>query len=167
MIMTEGERAGGRCYEDFEMGMVMRHSLGRTVTATDNAWFSLLTVNSNPIHFDSHYASQTEFGRPIVNSAFTLALVTGLTVADVSQFGVNLGWDKVRMPAPVFEGDTIYAQTVVLSVRESASRPTMGLVHVRSTGFTQDGKVVLEFERTILIYKRAYLPKLPLPAIKR
>jgi itaconyl-CoA hydratase len=153
----------GRCYEDFEPGMVIRHALGRTVTQTDNAWFTLLTVNTNPIHFDAHYAEQTEFGRPLVNSTFTLALVTGLSVADVSQYGVNLGWDEVRMPAPVFEGDTIYAQTEVLSVRESKSRPAMGLVEIKTTGFKQDGTVVIEFRRTILVYKRGHVPELPRP----
>jgi itaconyl-CoA hydratase len=153
----------GRCYEDFEPGMVIRHALGRTVTQTDNAWFTLLTVNSNPIHFDAHYAAQTEFGKPLVNSTFTLALVTGLSVADVSQYGVNLGWDEVRMPAPVFEGDTIYAQTEVLSVRESKSRPAMGLVEIKTSGFKQDGTVVIEFRRTILVYKRGHVPEHPQP----
>ena len=104
----------------------MRHPLGRTVTATDNIWSSLMTVNTNPIHFDAHYASQTEFGRPLMNSCFTIALVTGLSVADVSRNAVNLGWDEVRMPAPLFEGDTVYAQSKVLSTRESKSRPTHG-----------------------------------------
>ena len=113
-----------RCYEDFEVGTVIRHSLGRTVTATDNSWFTLLTNNTNPIHFDRHYAAQTEFGQPLVNSTFTLALVVGLSVADVSQNAVNLGWEDIRMPAPVFEGDTIYAETEVLSTRESGSRPS-------------------------------------------
>lgn len=156
----------GRCYEDFEVGMVMRHALGRTVTATDNTWFSLLTVNSNPIHIDAHYSAQTEFGRPLMNSTFTLALVTGLTVADVSQYAVNLGWDQVRMPAPVFEGDTIYAQTEVLGMRESKSRPHMGLVEIKTIGFKQDGVVVMEFRRTILVYKRGHVPKLPVPEVK-
>jgi itaconyl-CoA hydratase len=160
-------RRGGRCYEDFTVGMILRHPLGRTITATDNAWFALLTVNTNPLHFDAHYAAQTEFGRPLVNSAFTIALVTGLSVADVSQYGVNLGWDEVRMPAPVFEGDTIYAQSEVLSRRESASRPQMGIVEVRSTGFKQDGTVVLEFRRTILVYKRGFVPSQPVPAPRR
>src|ERR1700680_2401098 len=113
-------------FEDFKAGMLIRHPVGRTVRATDNTWFSLLTVNGNPIHFDAHYAAQTEFKRPLVNSAFTLALVTGLSVADVSRSAVNLGWDEVRMPAPVFEGDTLYAQTKVLRARESKSRPHMG-----------------------------------------
>jgi itaconyl-CoA hydratase len=164
--MSETTRTGGRCLEDFEEGMVIRHPLGRTVTATDNAWFSLLTVNTNPIHFDAHYASQTEFGRPLVNSTLTLAIVTGLSVADVSQYAINLGWDEVRMPAPVFEGDTIYAQTEVLSKRESKSRPHMGLVEIKTTGFKEDGTIVMEFRRTILVYKREHVPRQPLPGPK-
>ncbi|HTS30227.1 MAG TPA: MaoC family dehydratase [Bryobacteraceae bacterium] len=161
--MTES-RSGGRCYEDFVVGMVIRHTLGRTVTAADNTWFTLLTVNPNPIHFNRHYAAQTEFRQPLVNSTFTLALVTGLSVADVSQYAVNLGWDEVRMPAPVFEGDTIYAQTEVLTTRESKSRPHMGLVEIKTTGFKQDGTVVLTFRRTILVYKRGHVPQLPAPS---
>jgi itaconyl-CoA hydratase len=157
----------GRHYEDFEPGMLIRHPLGRTVSATDNTWFTLLTVNTNPIHFDAHYSAQTEFGEPLVNSTFTLALVTGLTVADVSQYAVNLGWDEVRMPAPVFEGDTIYAQTEVLSKRESKSRPNMGLVEIKTTGFKQDGIIVMEFRRTILVYKRGHSPSLPIPQPKQ
>jgi acyl dehydratase len=128
--MTESAELGGRCFEDFVVGMVIRHPLGRTVTAEDNAWTTLIAVNTNPIHFDAHYAAQTEFGKPLVNSPFILALVTGLSVADISRYGVNLGWDEVRMPAPVFEGDTIYAQSEVLSARESKSRPHMGVVEV-------------------------------------
>lgn len=156
----------GRCYEDFEVGMVIRHPVGRTVTATDNAWFTLLTNNSNPIHFDRHYAAQTEFGQPLVNSTFTLALVVGLSVADISRNAVNLGWDEVRLPAPVFEGDTIYAETEVLSRRESGSRPTMGIVEIRTRGFKQDGTVVITFRRTILVYKRGQAPTRPRPAAK-
>jgi itaconyl-CoA hydratase len=151
----------GRCYEDFEVGAVLRHPLGRTVTATDNTWFTLLTMNSNPIHFDVHYSAQTEFGRPLMNSTFTLALITGISVADVSQHAVNLGWDEVRIPAPVFEGDTIYAQTEILSKRESKSRLHMGLVEIKTTGFKQDGTVVMEFRRTILVYKRGHEPQPP------
>ena len=161
-----GARGGGRCFEDFEVGMVLRHPLGRTVTATDNAWFSLLTVNTNPIHFDAHYSAQTEFGKPLVDSTFTLAVVTGLSVADVSQYAVNLGWEYVKLPAPVFEGDTIYAQSEVLSTRESKSRPHMGLVQVKTVGFNQDGTVVMEFSRTILVYKRGHVPERPVPTIK-
>jgi acyl dehydratase len=163
---TAASRARGRCYEDFEVGMVIRHPIGRTISAADNTWFTLVTVNTNPIHFDAHYSAQTEFGRPLVNSTFTLALVTGLSVADVSQYAVNLGWDEVRMPAPVFEGDTIYVQTEVLSRRESTSRPHMGLVEIKSTGFKQDGTIVMEFRRTIMVYKRGHEPQPPLPTPK-
>ena len=156
----------GPSYEDFEVGAILPHALGRTISATDNAWFSLLTVNTNPIHFDAHYASQTEFGKPLVNSTFTLALVLGLSVADVSRRAVNLGWDAVRLPAPVYEGDTLYARSEVLSKRESASRPHMGIVQVKTTGFKADGTVVIEFSRTILVFKRGQGPKIPVPEAK-
>lgn len=149
----------GRCFEDFVPGSVLRHELGRTVSTTDNTWFTLLTVNSNPIHFDAHYASQTEFGRPLVNSTLTLAIVTGLSVADVSRHAVNLGWDEVRLPAPVFEGDTIYAETEVLSARPSKSRSNMGVVEIKTTGFKQDGTVVIHYRRSILVYKRGHEPQ--------
>jgi acyl dehydratase len=157
MAIKDGWR--GRVYEDFGVGDIYRHPLGRTVTQTDNIWFTLLTVNSNPIHFDAHYAGQTEFGKPLVDSTFTLALVTGLSVSDVSQNGINLGWDEVRMPAPVFEGDTIYAQSEVLSCRESKSRPERGIIQVKTTGYNQDGTVVLTFKRSIMVYKRGYVPE--------
>jgi itaconyl-CoA hydratase len=162
--MTESTPTAGRFFEDFQVGMVLRHSLGRTISATDNAWFSLLTVNTNPIHFDAHYAAQTEFGKPLVNSTFTLALVLGLSVSDVSRNAVNLGWDEIRLPAPVFEGDTLYAQSEILSTRESQSRPGMGIVQVKTTGYKQDGTVIMEFRRTILVFKRAYAPRQPLPS---
>ena len=155
-----------RGYEDFEVGQVIRHRSGRTVTSTDNVWFTLLTNNTNPIHFDRHYAAQTEFGQPLVNSTFTLALVVGLSVADISQNAVNLGWQDVRLPAPVFEGDTIYAETRILSVRESNSRPTMGIVEVETTGYKQDGTVVMTFRRTVLVYKRGHAPVRPNPTPK-
>src|SRR3974390_1952962 len=141
----------GRFYEDFEVGAVIRHRLGRTISQTDNTWFTVLTVNSNPIHFDAHYAAQTEFGKTLVNSTLTLAVVTGLSVADISQYAVNLGWDEIRMPAPVFEGDTIYAASEVLSRRESKSRPNMGLVEIRTTGYNQNSTVVMTFRRSILV----------------
>jgi itaconyl-CoA hydratase len=148
----------GRCFEDLMPGLEIPHALGRTVTATDNTWFTLLTMNSNPIHFDAHYAAHTEFGRPLVNSCLTLAIVTGISVADISRYAVNLGWDEVRMPAPLFEGDTIYARSEVLSARESKSRPAQGVVEIRTTGFKQDGTVVLQYRRTILVYKRGHVP---------
>ncbi|HWG36789.1 MAG TPA: MaoC family dehydratase [Terriglobales bacterium] len=156
----------GRCFEDFVVGEKLSHPLGRTVSQTDNTWFTLLTANTNPIHFDTYYSAQTEFKRPLVNSCFTLALVTGLSVNDISRNAVNLGWDEVRMPAPVFEGDTIYAESEVLSKRESKSRPHQGLVEVRTVGFKQDGTVVLSYRRTILVYKRGHAPSIPKPKAK-
>jgi len=163
--MSEAENTAGRAFEDIHPGDTYRHPVGRTITETDNIWFTLLTLNNNPIHFDRHYAAQTEWGRPLVDSTFTLALVTGLSVSGISQLAVNLGWDEVRLPAPVFEGDTIYAQTEVLSARESKSRPTMGIVTVKTTGFNQDGTIVIEFKRTLMVYKRAHLPQIPRPVV--
>ena len=156
----------GRCYEDFAEGMVIKHAIGRTITAADNIWFTLLSNNSNPIHFDRHYAAQTEFGQPLVNSTLTLAVIVGLSVADISRFGVNLGWQEITVPAPVFEGDTLYAQTEILSCRESKSRPHMGIVSIKTTGFKQDGTVVMVLQRTILVYKRGHVPEHPIPDIK-
>lgn len=164
--MSESVQLTGRCYEDFRAGEVIRHPIGRTISTADNTWFTLLTVNTNPIHFDAHYSAQTEFGKPLVNSTFTLALVTGLSVADISRYAVNLGWEEVRLPAPVFEGDTIYAQTEILSCRESKSRPNMGIVNIKTTGFNQIGEVVIEFKRAILVYKRGHTPQTPIPVMK-
>ena len=157
----------GPFYEDLEIGQVIKHPLGRTITQADNIWFTLLTVNTNPIHFDAAYAARTEFGRPLVDSTLTLAIVTGLTVAELSRNAINLGWEEVRLPHPVFEGDTLYAQTEVISKRESRSRPRMGIVVVKTLGYNQKGVVVIEFKRAILVYKRAYAPiwKQPEPKI--
>jgi acyl dehydratase len=150
----------GRYFEDFTVGDVYRHPLGRTVTATDNAWLTLLTQNTAPLHFDTHYAAQTAFGRPLVDSTFTLALVTGQSVTDVSQHVVaNLGWDRVRLPNPLFEGDTVYSQSEVLSARPSESRPDAGVVTVRTVGFTSEGRIVITFERTLLVYRRGHGPQ--------
>ena len=163
MAVREGWR--GRFYEDFEVGDVYEHPLGRTVTTTDNLWFTLLTQNTAPVHFDHNYAAQTEFGRPLVDSTFTLALVTGQSVTDVSQnVFANLGWDEVRLPAPVFEGDTIYSSSEVLEKRESRSRPDVGIVRVKTTGYNQDGTVVITFGRTVMVYKRDHAPKVPRPS---
>ncbi len=129
---------------------------------TDNMWFTLLTQNVAPVHFDHHYAAQTEFGKPLVDSTFTLALVTGQSVIDVSMnVMANLGWDEIRLPAPVFEGDTIYSQSEVLEKRESKSRKNVGIVTVRTHGFNQDGTVVISFNRTIMVYKRGQAPQIP------
>jgi acyl dehydratase len=156
-----------RTFEDYEPGTVFRHPVGRTITSTDNIWFTNLTMNMNPVHFDAHYSAQTEFGKPLVNSCFTLALVTGLSVADVDHAYANLGWDEVRLPAPVYEGDTIYAQSEVLEARESRSRPQLGIVKLRTTGFKQDGTVVITFTRTVMVYKRGHVPEIPRPRPKQ
>jgi acyl dehydratase len=157
--MSEKEGWKGRFYEDFEVGDLYRHPLGRTVTQTDNIWFTLLTQNTAPIHFDRHYAAGTEFGRPLVDSTFTLALVTGQSVIDLSQnVMANLGWDEVRLPNPLFEGDTVYSRSEVLEKRESKSRPNVGIVRVKTTGFKQDGTIVIEFLRTFMVYKRGHVP---------
>jgi len=162
MTMAVKEGWKGRFYEDFVVGDVYQHPLGRTVIATDNVWFTLLTQNTAPIHFDHHYAAQTEFGRPLVDSTFTLALVTGQSVMDISQNVLaNLGWDEVRLPHPVFEGDTIYSQSEVLATRESQSRPNVGIVTVKTTGYNQEGQVVITFKRTIMVYKRGCAPRIP------
>jgi acyl dehydratase len=131
------------------------------VTTTDNSWFTLLTQNTAPIHFDHAYAEKTEFGRPLVDSTFTVALVTGQSVTDVSQnVFANLGWDEIRLPAPVFEGDTIYSRSEVLEKRESRSRPNVGVVTVKTTGFNQDGIIVVTFKSTLLVYREGHAPKI-------
>ena len=141
----------GRTYEDIEVGAVYKSRFGRTVLDADNVWFTLLTLNTNPIHFDAEYAAATEWKKPLVDSTFTLALVTGLSVGDVSERGVNLGWREVRLPAPVYAGDTIRAETEVLEKRESRSRPGQGIVTVRTRGLNQRDEVVIEFERSIMM----------------
>jgi itaconyl-CoA hydratase len=149
----------GRVFEDFVVGDVYEHPLGRTLLAADNIWFTCLTMNTNPIHFDAAYAAQTEFGKPLMNSCLTLALVTGQSVTDLTQNAVaNLGWDEVRLPHPVFEGDTIYARSEVLDTRESKSRPNVGIVKVKTTGVNQDGTPVIDFTRTFMVWKRGHVP---------
>jgi len=150
----------GRVFEDFAVGDVYEHPLGRTVLDADNVWFSCLTMNTNPIHFDAEYASRTEFGKPLVNSCFTLALVTGQSVVDLTRNAVaNLGWDAVRLPHPVFAGDTIYSRSEVLETRESKSRPAAGIVRVKTTGVNQHGTPVIEFTRTFMVWKRGHAPR--------
>jgi acyl dehydratase len=138
-------------YADLQVGEIYRSRFGRTVLEADNVWFTLLTLNTNPIHFDAEYAATTEWERPLVDSTFTLALVTGLSVADISERGVNLGWREVLLPAPVFAGDTIRTETEVLAKRESKSRPGFGIVTVRTRGLNQRDEVVIDFERSILL----------------
>ncbi len=147
----------GRYLEDFKVGDVYEHRPGRTITENDNIWFTLLTMNQHPLHFDQEYAKHSEFGKPLVNSCLTLAIVAGMSVSDVSQKTIaNLGWDKVKMPAPVFNGDTLYAESEVLGVRESKSRPTQGIVSIKTTGKKADGTEVISFERNMLIPKRGH-----------
>jgi len=149
----------GRFYEDFEIGDIYKHPLGRTVTQTDNINFTLLTQNTAHPHFDVNYAAHTAFGKPLVNSAFTLALVTGQSVTDISQnVFANLGWDEVRLPNPVFEGDTLYSESEVLDKRESKSRPDTAIVTVKTIGYNQDGTIVVSFKRTLLVYRRGHGP---------
>lgn len=142
----------GNYLGDFHVGQRFEHWPGRTITETDNIHFSLLTMNQHPIHCDHAFAAKSEFGKPLVNSALTLAIVVGMTVADVSATAIaNLGWKEIRLVAPVFPGDTIYARSEVLSVRPSASRPGQGIVTTRTEGFKADGTVFLTFERASLI----------------
>ena len=150
----------GRVFEDFTVGDVYEHPLGRTILEADNVWFTCLTMNTNPIHLDGAYASRTEFKRRLVNSCFTLSLVTGQSVIDLTMNAVaNLGWDEVRLPHPVFEGDTLYARSEVLEARESRSRPNAGIVRVKTTGVNQDGATVIEFTRTFMVWKRGHAPR--------
>lgn len=147
----------GRYLEDFEVGDVYEHRPGRTITETDNTWFTLLTMNQHPLHFDREYGEKTEFGQVLVNSCLTISLVTGMSVSDISQKTIaNLGWDKVRLSGPVFVGDTLYAESRVLSIRESNSRPNQGIVTVESIGRKQDGSQIISFERSMLIPKRGH-----------
>ncbi len=147
----------GRYLEDFAIGDVYEHRPGRTISEADNTWFTLLTMNQHPLHFDHEYCRHTEFGRPLVNSALTLSVVVGMTVSDVSQKAIaNLGWTEIEMPAPVFHGDTLYAETEVLGVRESKSRPTQGIVSVETRAHKQDRTLVMNFRRSALIPKRGH-----------
>jgi itaconyl-CoA hydratase len=145
----------GRFYEDFTVGDVFRSRLGRTITQTDNIWFTALTMNTNQIHFNEPYAERTQFGQPLVVSSVTLALVTGLTVPDTSEnAAANLAWTDIKLPKPVFVGDTLWAESEILELRESKSNPDVGIVSMRSRGINQRGEVVIEFRRTFMVYKR-------------
>ena len=164
MNMTETEkriRTGwrGRYYEDLQVGDVYRSRFGRTVPEADNQLFTHLTLNTNPLHFDAEYTRHTRWERILVNSTFTMALVVGMSVPDVSEHAMaNLGWEEVRLPNPVFVGDTLYCETEVLAKRESRSHREAGIVKVRSRGINQDGKVVIDFVRTIMVYKKDHSP---------
>jgi acyl dehydratase len=160
----------GRYFEDFEVGDIYRSRIGRTLTQADNIWLTLLANNTNQIHFNEHYARQTEFGRPLMNSTITLAVVIGLSVTDTSENGFALGWDEIRLPNPVFDGDTLYAESEVLEKRESRSKPQSGIVRFRGRGIKQDGTVVLEYTRSVMVWKRAFAPNsdtFPEPRVER
>lgn len=145
----------GRFFEDFELGDVYRHPLGRTVSEADNTWFTLLTMNTNQMHFNAEYAARSEFGRPLVVSTLTLAIAVGQSVTDITQNAfANLGWNNITMSAPVFAGDTLWSESTVLAKRESASRPHAGIVTVHTRTVNQDGVEVCSFERTFYVYRR-------------
>jgi itaconyl-CoA hydratase len=146
----------GRFLEDMEIGDVFRSRVGRTITETDNTWFTLLTMNTNQMHYNVEFAARTEFERPLVVSTLTLAIVLGLSVADTSENAVaNLGWNEIRLLRPVYAGDTLWAETEVTAVRESKSRPSCGIVGVRTRGVNQRSEVVIEFTRLFMLLKRA------------
>jgi acyl dehydratase len=146
----------GKYFEDLSPGMRIQHRTGRTITESDNVLFCALTMNTQPLHLDEHYAAGTLFGRRVVNGVYTLGLAVGLTVSELTEGTIiaNLGYDAVRHPQPVFHGDTLYVESEVLEMRDSASRPNAGLVRMRHIGRNQDGVVVIEFERTVLMLKR-------------
>ncbi|MGI9324687.1 MAG: MaoC family dehydratase [Pseudomonadales bacterium] len=147
----------GRYLEDFKVGDVYEHRPGRSISETDNTWFTLLTMNQHPLHFDKVYGERSEFGQVLVNSCLTLSVVTGMSVSDVSQKTIaNLGWTDVKLTGPVFVGDTLYAESEVLEIRESKSRPTQGIVTIRTKGLKQDGAEVISFVRAMLIPKRGH-----------
>lgn len=147
----------GRFFEDFNIGDIYEHRPGRSITETDNTWFTLLTMNTHPMHFDKEYAKASEFGKCIVCSPFTVALMVGMSVTDVSQKAIaNLGWSDIRLTHPLYVGDTLYAESEVLEKRESKSRPGAGIVTCRTDGYNQDGKLVCTFNRTMLIARRGH-----------
>lgn len=145
----------GRFYEDFEVGDVYRSRLGRTISETDNTWFTALTMNTNQVHFNAEFAARTRFGKPLVNSCLTVALVTGLSVPDTSENGTaNLSWTDIELPAPVFVGDTLYAESEITALRESKSNPDVGIVSLRTRGLNQRGEAVIRFKRSFMCYRR-------------
>jgi itaconyl-CoA hydratase len=148
--------ASGRYYEDFTVGDVYEHRPGRTVSQQDNAWFTLLTMNTHPLHFDEEYAKGTEFGKPLICSPLTLAILVGMSVSDTSEKAIaNLGWREIALVAPVFPGDTLYAESEVLQKRQSKSRPNAGIVTIKTLGRNQHGELVCVFERSMLIPMRS------------
>jgi itaconyl-CoA hydratase len=154
----------GRYFEDFTVGDHYRHPLGRTITGTDNAWFTLLTMNTHQLHFNDDYAERTEFGRQLVNSGLSVAMVLGISVSDVSQHAVaNLGWTNITLPHPLFVGDTLYGESLVTAARASRSRPDAGIVAVHTRGLNQHGTVCVTFDRTVLVHRRSAAARFPFP----
>ena len=148
------EDAGGY-YEDFNIGDIYEHRPGRTLLEADNTWFTLLTMNTHPIHFDHAYATQSSFAKPLINSTLTLAIVTGMSVTTTSQKSIaNLGWKDITLPSPLFAGDTIYAETEIIDKRFSKSRKLNGIITVKTRGIKTDGTVVLEMQRSFMVAKR-------------
>ena len=164
--MTVRDGWNGRYFEDFTVGDVYRARIGRTVSDADNVQFTLMSNNTNQIHFNAEYARRTGFERPLVNSLLTLSIVAGLGVADVSENGFALGWDWIRLPHPVFAGDTLYSESEVLEVRESQSRPGQGIVKVATRGINQHGTVVIEYVRSVMVWKRADAPAAHFPSAR-
>lgn len=157
----------GLCFEDFTVGRVFSHPFGRTLSDTDNSWFCLLTLGMNQVHFNDDYASRTPFGKAIMPSPLTLAVITGLSTLDFGRNTMaNLGWDNVKLPKPVFAGDTLYARSKILEARESRSRPNVGIVEVVTEGFNQDGEVVITFGRKLMVYRRGHTPGTHFPEVK-
>jgi len=147
----------GRYLEDFHVGDIYEHRPGRTISESDNTWFTLLTMNQHPLHFDKEYAAKSEFGRVLVNSCLTMSIVTGMSVSDVSQKTIaNLGWREVKLTGPVFVGDTLYAESQVLDIRRSKSRPHQGIVTIETRGRKADGTQVISFERSMLIPEQGH-----------
>ena len=157
----------GRYLEDFQVGDVYRSRYGRTITEADNIQFTLLTNNTNQIHFNRVYGEQTEWGRCLVNSALTLSIVAGLSVVDVSENGFALGWDEITLPSPVFAGDTVYSESEVLDVRTSKSRPRQGIVKIATRGIKQTGDVVVAYRRSVMVWKRGEGPGSGFPVSSR
>jgi len=164
VIVMESEAAAdrapkewrGRYFEDFEIGDVYRSRIGRTISETDNVWFTALTMNTNQVHFNAEFAARTRFGQPLVNSCLTVALVTGLSVPDTSENGTaNLSWTDIELPNPVFVGDTLWAESEILDLRESRSNPDVGIVSIRTRGINQRGETVIEFKRSFMCYRKA------------
>jgi len=146
----------GKFYDDLQPGMTFRHSTGRTITETDNVLFCSITLNTQPLHINEDFASKTEFGQRIVNGLLTMSLVVGISIPDLTDGTIvaNLGYESVKHPRPVFHGDTIYAETVIVARRESKSRPDCGIVTMTQTGRNQRGETVVEITRTALFLKR-------------